>query len=129
MGTYFFLADEIVLQQRTVQTVVRVLSELGGVIELCIASFLMIATWYNDFNFVIKSIRAIYFESVDKDKSLIPIKIKGPTIMRMKLCCRRNIKTKLYYKGQKKIHQDLDMFRMIQILKKLQATMTVLFDI
>lgn len=77
---------------------------------------------------MIKSIRAIYFESVDKDVALAPIKLKGPTIMRMKLCCRRNIKTKLYYKGQKQIHQDLDMFRMIQILKKVQATLVAMYE-
>lgn len=85
------------------QTYINILSELGGVVEISFSIIVVFASAYNDFNFIIKSIRAIYFQGDDKDTSLSPLKLKGPSIIKRKLCCRRDKKTKLYYKGQKQI--------------------------
>lgn len=67
-GSYFFLSDEIVDTQRSVQTVLNVLSELGGTIEIFMGGLILFMTLFNDFNFKIKQMKIIYLDH-DKDWS------------------------------------------------------------
>lgn len=82
-GSYFFLSDEMVIQTRSVKTVISALSDLGGSIEIFMIGFLLIGHWYNDFSVMIKSIRAIYFEGDEPDQTkLRPLKLRSSSLLK-----------------------------------------------
>lgn len=47
-GSYFFLSEEIVSHTRSVQSVIQILSDLGGIIEIFFLGFAVLNIWFND---------------------------------------------------------------------------------
>jgi hypothetical protein len=140
-GSYFFLSDETLLHTRKAYDLLSVLSDFGGILEIFMFIFFAVWNKYNEQGLLIKSIRAVYFETeVDQDShphnghDLKPIKLRildSFSRLLKRLCCcvkkQEDSHTEaLYTKAKYRIRQDLNMFRIIQAIHKIKATLSVL---
>jgi hypothetical protein len=60
-GSYFFLSDELVTQNKSVRAYLEILSELGGVIEIFFIVLALFNSFYNEILLRNKFIRSLYF--------------------------------------------------------------------
>ena len=70
-GTFFFIADEIGYQSRSVYSILMVISDFGGFIDVSTFVFMIICTTFNERQLVAKSVRSLFFHNLQtkKDKN------------------------------------------------------------
>jgi len=62
-GSYFFMSEEGVIHSRTVENLMQVIGDFGGVLEVVLFAFVFTVTMVNEKQMLAKSIRAIYFQN------------------------------------------------------------------
>ena len=69
LGIYFFLSDDIVYSERSVYTLLHLISDFGGLYEVVAIFFIMIGVMINKQIIMGKLIRSLYFKHVVLDEN------------------------------------------------------------
>jgi hypothetical protein len=127
-GAYFFMGEILHLESRSVFGLLGYLSEFGGMQGVLLVLVSFIAFAFNDSKLISKSIRSMYFKKSDEDpKKMKTIKFKISNLPGFCFASKKKTSDQLLYeKGQERMEQDLDVFKMVQTIYKLKASIKVL---
>ena len=140
---YFFMSNQRVKHSRSVYTLLKVMSDFGGMIEIFTMLFAWSCTAFNDRQFLAKMIRALYFKDNSEpgtDSNIIKIKPLKFTLrekfhdlflLEWLRCCRKREKDdgeKIFMVGCEQIKEDFNLFRLIQTVNKLKAAIHVVLQ-
>ena len=130
-GSYFFVSDELVSHSRTVEGYVSVMSNFGGLIEFLLLPLIAIMHSLNNKNLLTKSIRNLYFETESqKNLKLRSLRFTwrdklGCLPKPLRICCRDK-SLRLLKKGESRVKEDLSIYRIIEAIYKMKASISVL---
>ena len=148
-GTYFFLSDEYIEHQQTVRTIFDILSSVGGIMSLLLASFGQVFLYLNRKWIVAKLVRSLYFtykgsqkESEFSFKNISYIKFKWHHKMvfikkfmfkcLLQMCCHKravfSFSDVVFAEGERHIKRDLNVFHMVQNIQKLKVAVAILMQ-
>ena len=138
-GAYFFVGDIMYESTRTAFSWLDFLSTFGGMQGIVVVVITMILETYNDTQLVSKSVRNMYFRrNPNPAQSKIqgdfrPIKFSFKDTLSeygyFDCCLRRKSRTmNIFDRGQEKMREDLDVFKIVQTLYKLKSSIKVIVN-
>lgn len=127
-GAYYFYSSNMWESTREARNWFHVLSDAGGLYSIIIAIFQMLADEVNDKKWISKQIRNFFLQ--------VQMTVSGPSFSKVKLKASEMMKrdrtakvmSEYFAKGETKLQRNLDIFRVIQSIQKVQACVTILID-
>lgn len=70
-GCYFFMSTDMIQKSYLLATLIDLLSNLGGFIQIFIITFFFVSTKYNEASVINKAIRSLYYDYIDDEESTV----------------------------------------------------------